>query len=170
MRRRAFIAFGLLGLAAVGAFGRERLVVLEGPAVAEALRPKGGRPVLVHLWASWCKPCVAEWPALVEWLRPLPDRGVDVVTLSVDEPDTVPAAAKVLARLGRVPGRAFAASLDDALPAIRERDPDWDGSLPATFLLDGKGALAVSQHGLTRPEAFDSTLQRLAAGGVAGTP
>ncbi len=161
MRRGALIAVGLACLSAA-AFGRDKLAILEGPAVAEALRPVG-RPVVVHLWASWCKPCVAEWPTVAAWLRRLPDRGVDVVTLSVDEPDSVPAAAKVLARLGRLPGHTFAASLDDALPAIRERDPDWDGSLPATFLLDGKGALAASQHGLTRPDALDAAIERVAA-------
>ena len=115
----------------------------------------------MHLWASWCQPCVEEWPALANWLRRLPARRIDIVTLSVDEPESLPAARAVLGRLGRLPGRHVAASLDDALPAIHAVDPDWDGSLPATVLLDGAGRMALSQHGLTRFDALDGAIVRL---------
>lgn len=139
----------------------DRLTLVTGPAVESALRPTRGRPLLVHLWASWCRPCVGEWPALAEWLRHAPLRGVEVVSLSVDEPESLPAARHVLASLGRLPGRTLAASLDDAFPAIRALDTEWDGSLPSTILVDGRGRLALSQHGLTRFDAIEAALRGL---------
>jgi thiol-disulfide isomerase/thioredoxin len=40
---------------------------------------------VVHFWASWCPPCVEEFPALVELQRRLAGVGVRFVFVSVDE-------------------------------------------------------------------------------------
>jgi len=42
-----------------------------------------GKPVLLHLWATWCAPCVAEMPTLDTLAGRLGDR-VRVITLSQD--------------------------------------------------------------------------------------
>lgn len=40
---------------------------------------------LVNFWATWCPPCVEEFPAMVELQRQLKDKGVQVVFISIDE-------------------------------------------------------------------------------------
>jgi thiol-disulfide isomerase/thioredoxin len=41
-----------------------------------------GRPVLLNIWATWCKPCIAEMPALVRLQMALPD--LFVLPVSMD--------------------------------------------------------------------------------------
>jgi thiol-disulfide isomerase/thioredoxin len=55
--------------------------VLDGEAWSP---PKGWR--WVNVWATWCAPCVAEMPRLVEWRDKLAKDGkpIDLVFLSVD--------------------------------------------------------------------------------------
>ena len=52
----------------------------------EKLAP--GRPVLVNLWASWCRPCLGELKELAKRESELREAGVEVVALSVDRLDT----------------------------------------------------------------------------------
>lgn len=48
----------------------------------ESLR---GRVVLVDIWASWCPPCKAAFPAYDALFREYRQRGLDVLAVNVDE-------------------------------------------------------------------------------------
>jgi thiol-disulfide isomerase/thioredoxin len=47
--------------------------------------PLRGNLILLNLWATWCPPCVEEFPAMLELQRRLEDQGVEIVFVSVDE-------------------------------------------------------------------------------------
>ena len=177
--RRAFAVWGLLMLAlplcgasagrapgrapgpAAGKIAASRAVPAPVTAaeLGAALTPRT-RPLLVHVWASWCVPCRAEWPRLADALRRA--RGVDVLTLAVDSDETRPAAVRLFATLGDVPGRALAAPGADAYPAVRRLDPEWDGALPSTYLLGPDGHLLLAQRGATRLRALEEAIAALA--------
>ncbi len=42
-----------------------------------------GKYVLIHFWASWCAPCIAEFPSLVKLAADKPD--ITILAVSVDE-------------------------------------------------------------------------------------
>jgi len=49
-----------------------------------------GQAVLVNFWATWCKPCEEEMPAMERLYRRLHPRGFEMLAVSVDEdPDAV---------------------------------------------------------------------------------
>ncbi len=43
-------------------------------------------PVLLDFWATWCKPCVKAFPDLQGLVEKYEERGLRVVTISVDSP------------------------------------------------------------------------------------
>jgi peroxiredoxin len=45
---------------------------------------------LINVWATWCAPCVAEFPELVSLSRRLGNRDFELITISVDEPADQP--------------------------------------------------------------------------------
>ena len=47
-----------------------------------------GKVVLVNLWATWCGPCRMETPELVRLHKEFQDRGVEMIGLSTENPDS----------------------------------------------------------------------------------
>ena len=47
-----------------------------------------GQVVLLNFWATWCKPCEDEMPAMERLYRELGDEGFELLALSVDEEAT----------------------------------------------------------------------------------
>ena len=131
---------GLLLLAAVLA-GQ-----VDGPAVGRAVAAHRGRPVVLTLWATWCEPCMKEFPDLVALARERKD--VAFLSVSIDEPsDRKVLEDFVAARRPPFPVYARAAGPDE--PFIDGVDREWSGVVPATLVYDREGkrvALLQGEH------------------------
>jgi thiol-disulfide isomerase/thioredoxin len=134
----------------------------DAKAVAAVVEPAPhARPRLIHVWASWCVPCVAEWPALAERFRRWSEHPLDIVSIALEDVDDGGPPGAVLQSAGAVPGRHLWTTFDGAVPAIRRLDPEWDGALPTTFIVDAHGTLVLAQRGVTRMSALDAKIEAL---------
>lgn len=52
-----------------------------------SLKQFEGKYVLVHFWATWCGPCMAELPELSELMREFDQRDIELVGISIDQVD-----------------------------------------------------------------------------------
>lgn len=128
---------------------RPELVRLSGEALRAELLDPPGRVRLLHLWASWCVPCRAELPLLGRELRARKRAALDVVLLALDDAEGQIEAARLLRRAGVTRGRLRCALPLEAGPHLLRIDPQWDGGVPTSYLLDPQGSLLFAQRGLT---------------------
>lgn len=59
-------------------------VALDWPGTAAALAQLEGQPYLLNFWATWCAPCVAELPELIEVAEEFEAQGLQLVTINYD--------------------------------------------------------------------------------------
>lgn len=62
---------------------------------------------LVNFWATWCPPCVEEFPAMIELQRQMEGKGVEVIFISVDDSWEAMRAFMQANRIEVAPGRLF---------------------------------------------------------------
>jgi thiol-disulfide isomerase/thioredoxin len=62
--------------------------VVDEAEFARAIHQHQGKVVLVDVWATWCLNCLELFPHTVELSKDFADRGLVVVSLSMDEPES----------------------------------------------------------------------------------
>lgn len=125
---------------------------------AEVRRP-GASAVVVNLWATWCKPCVEEFPHLLRLRSEMAPRGVRVLLVSGDFPDEREQVVSFLKRQGVSFETYLKSGPDDAF--IDGMDPRWSGALPATFVYDGEGRLRSFWEGGAPYARFEEAVRTI---------
>jgi thiol-disulfide isomerase/thioredoxin len=114
---------------------------MAGADALRELRGKtaSGRVRLVNFWATWCGPCVAEFPDLVNLNLMYRGRDFEFVTVAAQFPDERDRVQRFLERQ-HASGRNLLFGETDKYRMIEACDPEWNGALPHTLLIapDGK--------------------------------
>jgi peroxiredoxin len=106
----------------------------EAGVEAQAKNEGGKKLRLVNVWATWCGPCVIEFPDLVSLHRIYRGREFEVVTLNADDPEKRDKALEFLKRQ-QASTRNYAFDKGDPYALIEAVDPKWQGGLPHTILV-----------------------------------
>ncbi len=92
-----------------------------------------GEVVVVNFWATWCRPCVRELPALEKLEQDIAARGGRVYAVSIDED------RRNVARFVKTHGLTLPVACDGPAGLARELDLQ---AVPLTLVLDRDGAVA----------------------------
>jgi thiol-disulfide isomerase/thioredoxin len=135
--------------------GVARARVITEAELRQELQSHKGRPLVLHFWATWCGPCLAELPALARLAEDVQRRGIDFVAVSLDGPSARSAqhVSAVLAQRVRNPHWSSILRVADVGTFMTSIDPSWDGAIPVFFAFDRNTRLRRSHLGdITRRE------------------
>jgi peroxiredoxin len=122
-------------------------VELVDAAGLEALRKGGGaRLRLINFWATWCGPCVTEFPELVEINRMYRHREFELLTVSANFPDEKNEVLKFLTRQ-QASNRNLLFGSTDKYALMAAFDKNWSGALPFTVLVSSTGETLYKKEG-----------------------
>jgi peroxiredoxin len=144
------------------------LALIDADGVAKLAKNDSNRLRLINVWATWCAPCVQEFPELVSLSRRVGNRDFELITISMDDVKLQPQVKKFLeqqhasppARLKRLlaaEGRGplnylYTGASTDAL--VKALDPEWPGPLPHSILVAPGGKIVWRHNGAVDPEVL----------------
>lgn len=114
----------------------------------KALRENAGtgKLLLVNFWATWCEPCATEFPELEKMVRMYGKRDLNIVTVSINNPDEKPLVVKFLQEQHAI-NRNLLFSGSDPADAVSALGTGWSGSVPYTVLLGMNGDVLFKTAG-----------------------
>ena len=116
------------------------LTALDGRAVN--LSDSAGRVLVLNFWATWCAPCVVEIPSLLRLLTATADLDVRFAFITREDPAVV---LRFVEKQGiNMPIYVLAGELPEC---FRGR------AIPATFVLDKTGLIAMRHFGASKWDA-----------------
>lgn len=141
------------------------LANVDAAGVAALAKNDSKRIRLINVWATWCAPCVAEFPELVALARRMDSRDFELVTISMDDPKMtnqakaflekqhvapLPKLKRALAAEGRTTlNYLYTEASTDAM--VKALDPEWPGPLPHTVLVAPGGKILYRKNGVVDP-------------------
>jgi thiol-disulfide isomerase/thioredoxin len=110
----------------------------DGRSLKKAIEAHKGKLVVVNLWATWCAPCVEEFPDLVKLQASYREKGLTVIAVSLDEPeDKGKVVSFIESQKADFPVYVRAkGSVDDFVNPL---DRGWAGVVPTTYIFDKNG-------------------------------
>ncbi len=114
----------------------------------QLVKQSQGSVLVVNFWATWCGPCVAEFPEFVKLDEKYREKGVKIAAISSDELTDIQ--TKVIPFLKEHKARFdfYIQEAEDPQEMIDVVEKEWSGALPATFVYDKQGKMILKKFGV----------------------
>lgn len=122
------------------------LVDIDIAGIQEFMKNDSKKLRLINIWATWCAPCIIEYPELVKLQRMYGGRDFEFVSISADKIKNKEKVHDFLKKsYSAIQNYIYTES--DNYKLIEAVDPDWNGALPYTILIEPQGKIIWKYQG-----------------------
>ncbi len=127
--------------------------------IQKLIKERNNKPLFLNIWATWCGPCVEEFPALAEVAKKYQDK-IEFAALSVD--DIEDKELKVLPFIleQKVTFKVFISEIESQDSLLSALAPYFNGSIPTSIIFDKDGKSADFIIGGQSKESLEKFINR----------
>ncbi len=125
--------------------------------VKELLKNSSDKLRLINVWATWCGPCIREFPDFITIYRMFRDRDFEFISISADEEHRKEKALKFL-NTQQASGTNYIFTDKDKYALIDAIDKKWAGGLPYTIIVEPGGKIVYAKQGIINPQQIKRTI------------
>lgn len=118
--------------------------------VPEIIENEGNKLRLINIWATWCGPCIIEFPDFIDIHRMYRNRDFEFVSISTDKVSQKEKVVEMLKKF-EASNKNYWFSGEDIYQLIEAVDPEWQGALPYTMLIEPGGKIIYKTQGSIVP-------------------
>jgi thiol-disulfide isomerase/thioredoxin len=152
-------------LAVLALAGSGAVTEVDADDIRRLVEAQRGQVVLLQFWATWCPPCVTEFPQVVALAKNYRRRGLSVVSVSADQPDEIESHLEPFLSKHQPGFPVYLRRTADPKKFLQRIDVDWKGEIPATFFIDRAGRTAVKRFSPLTLEEMTATVEGLLENG-----
>lgn len=119
---------------------------IDTSGIKEIIRNKSGKLLLINIWATWCGPCVQEFPDFVIIDRIYRSRQFEFISINADKLAGKDNVLKFLQK-NEASNRNYIFGSDNNTALVESVDPAWSGALPYTILVEQGGKVIYRTQG-----------------------
>jgi peroxiredoxin len=119
---------------------------IDEAGLKDLIKNNSGKLRLINIWATWCGPCVTEFPEFIAINRMYRRRDFEFISISADDPSKKEKVLKFLQQQ-QASNTNYLFAIDDKYKLIEAVDPNWQGALPYTLLVEPGGNIVYGKQG-----------------------
>lgn len=143
------------------ALAGDRITPIDASGFRADLNARVGKVILVNFWATWCRPCLEEIPALMELEQELGAQGFELVAVSLDDPYGSEALLEPFLDKWFPDFTTFLSMENDMDAMVSVVDPYWNEVLPTSYVVGRNGSMAERIQGGSTAEEFSAVIRPL---------
>jgi peroxiredoxin len=133
------------------------LETIDSVGIRKLLQNDSKKLRLINVWATWCGPCTREFPDFITIHRMYRGRAFEFISISADDPEKRANALEFLQQQ-QASGKNYIFNSSDKYALIEAIDPNWQGALPYTLVVEPGGKIVYAKQGTINPDAIKTLL------------
>jgi len=136
--------------------------LIDAKGIAALRRNDTAKVRLFNVWATWCGPCVKEFPELVATSRKFGLRDFEFISISMDDPAMIADVKAFLEKHNAIvpeklkpglkeegrKGNAYVFNEANTDALVQALDPEWPGPIPHTLVVAPGGEVIYRHNGI----------------------
>lgn len=118
---------------------RNSIHVINTDSLKNIISQNQGNVIFINIWATWCEPCVREFPDIVRIFNEYKNKDVKFLSLSVDSESDIDSLVIPFLKRQNAEFPVYIVDEKSSESIINFLNPDWSGAIPVTIIFGKNG-------------------------------